>query len=215
VMRMSRAGLIYVKVGVSVTTDQPVFIATAVVNDAGIAVGELTNVSGTGLLDTGLKFFKGAAAGNASVIDMTEVSLSGGVVTSVNGEAGVVVLDAAKVGALTDSYVAPVTSVNGEAGVVVLDAAKVGALTDSYVAPVTSVNGEAGVVVLDAAKVGALPDSYVAPVTSVNGEAGVVVLDAAKVGALTDAASDGKQYARQDAAWTEVPAGTKSKTTKK
>lgn len=68
-------------------------------------------------------------------------------VTSVNGQTGAVVLDAADVGALPDSYEAPVTSVNGETGVVVIPV------------PVTSVNGQTGAVVLDAADVGALPDT--------------------------------------------------------
>jgi hypothetical protein len=64
----------------------------------------------------------------------------------------------------------PVTSVNGEVGAVVLDAADVGAATaaqgalaDTAVQPgyevVQSVNGEIGVVVLSATDVGALPDN--------------------------------------------------------
>ena len=69
VMRLGRGGLIYVKVAVSVAQDDAVYVATAAVNNASIAVGEFTNISGTGLLDTGLRFFKGAAAGNAAVID--------------------------------------------------------------------------------------------------------------------------------------------------
>ena len=108
-----------------------------------------------------------------------------GSVTSVNGQTGDVVLDAADVGALPDSYnppPAPVQSVNGQTGAVVLDAADVGALPDSYTpppAPVQSVNGQTGAVVLDASDVGALPDSYTpppAPVQSVNGQTGTVVL---------------------------------------
>ncbi|MGD1467171.1 phage neck protein fibritin [Vibrio harveyi] len=71
---------------------------------------------------------------------------------------------------------------------------------------VTSVNGKTGDVTLAAADVGALPDSYEPPVKSVNGETGEVTLDAAAVGALDDAPSDGKTYARKDAAWAEVPA---------
>ena len=76
-----------------------------------------------------------------------------------------------------------VLSVNGKSGVVVLDAADVGAKPASYAAPVDSVNGKTGVVVLDAADVGAKPASYAAPVDSVNGKTGAVVLDAADVGA--------------------------------
>ena len=101
-------------------------------------------------------------------------------VQSVNGQTGAVVLDAADVGALPDSYTpppAPVQSVNGQTGAVVLDAEDVGALPDTYTAPVQSVNGQTGAVVLDADDVGALPDTYTAPVQSVNGQTGAVVLD--------------------------------------
>ncbi|WP_455424785.1 hypothetical protein [Dryocola sp. LX212] len=61
---------------------------------------------------------------------------------------------------------APVTSVNAKTGAVVLTAADVGALPDSYTppaAPVTSVNTKTGAVVLSAADVGALPDTTVIP----------------------------------------------------
>ena len=104
----------------------------------------------------------------------------GGAVESVNGQTGAVVLDASDVGALPDSYVAPVTSVNGQTGAVVIPTG----------GNVDSVNGQTGTVVLDAADVGALPDSYVAPVTSVNGQTGAVViptgtpLDAYPVGSI-------------------------------
>ena len=87
----------------------------------------------------------------------------GGAVESVNGQTGVVVLDASDVGALPDSYTAPVTSVNGQTGAVVIPAGAV-----------DSVNGQTGDVVLDASDVGALPDSYTAPVTKVNGMTGIV-----------------------------------------
>ena len=90
---------------------------------------------------------------------------AGGSVTSVNGMQGAVVLGAADVGALPDTYVAPVTSVNGMTGDVVISSGAV-----------DSVNGQTGAVVLDAADVGALPDTYVAPVTSVNGQTGAVSL---------------------------------------
>lgn len=89
-----------------------------------------------------------------------------GAVSSVNGQTGDVVLDASDVGALPDTYVAPVTSVNGMTGDVVISGG----------GAVDSVNGHTGVVVLDAADVGALPDTYVAPVTSVNGQTGAVSL---------------------------------------
>ena len=48
--------------------------------------------------------------------------LQGGSVTSVNGKVGAVVLTAEDVGALPDTYEAPVTSVNSQTGDVVLDA---------------------------------------------------------------------------------------------
>lgn len=56
---------------------------------------------------------------------------------------------------------AAVESVNGQTGAVVLTAADVGALPDTYTppaAPVASVNGQTGAVTLTAADVGALPD---------------------------------------------------------
>ncbi len=59
----------------------------------------------------------------------------GGAVDSVNGQTGVVVLDAADVGALPDTYTppaAPVSSVNGETGAVVLAAADVGAAATTH-----------------------------------------------------------------------------------
>jgi hypothetical protein len=106
-----------------------------------------------------------------------------GGVDSVNGDTGVVVLNASDVGAYPDtnpssfvdaagaSAAAPVQSVNTFTGAVVLDAADVGAYADtnpsSFVdaagaaaaAPVQSVNGGTGVVVLDAGDVGAYPDT--------------------------------------------------------
>ena len=82
-------------------------------------------------------------------------------VTSVNGEIGVVVLDAAKVGAATieqgakaDTALQPGddnTKLNNAAGFITL--------AEVPPAPVKSVNGLTGVVVLDASDVGALPDS--------------------------------------------------------
>ena len=85
----------------------------------------------------------------------------GGAVNSVNGQTGTVVLDASDVGALPDSYTAPVTSVNTKTGAVVLDKTDVGLGNVANVAqysasnpppyPVTSVNGQTGdVVVADA-----------------------------------------------------------------
>ncbi len=116
-----------------------------------------------------IKYGNGIAAWN----DLPYPSADGGGVTSVNGEAGAVVLDALDVGAYPNSnpsnYIsasgAPVQSVNTQTGDVVLDAADVGAYPDSnpsnYIsasgAPVQSVNTQTGAVVLDAADVGADP----------------------------------------------------------
>jgi hypothetical protein len=88
----------------------------------------------------------------------------------------------------------PVTSVNGEVGVVVLDAADVGALAAGdnvselandagYITvaevpavPVTSVNGEIGDVVLAAADVGALPDTTALDFVPLNDWSSIPVL---------------------------------------
>lgn len=98
-------------------------------------------------------------------------------VTSVNGQTGAVVLDAADVGALADDYTPPVTSVNGQTGAVVIPTG--GGAVDS-------VNGMTGTVVLGKSDVGLAnvdnvqqysasnPPPY--PVTSVNGQTGAVVI---------------------------------------
>lgn len=62
------------------------------------------------------------------VASQIEAGSAGGV-ESVNGQTGAVVLDASDVGALPDTYSAPVVSVNGDTGAVVLAAADVGAAT--------------------------------------------------------------------------------------
>lgn len=133
-------------------------------------------------------FSDGATAVSYSVSRMG-VDGSGSVVT-VNGVSpdgnGNVELDADDVGALPDTYTAPVSSVNGYTGAVTLNASDVGAKPSSYSAPVDSVNGKTGVVTLGASDVGALPSSYTAPVSSVNGQTGAVTLDADDVGALPD-----------------------------
>ena len=93
-----------------------------------------------------------------------------GLVASVNGMTGNVVLTASDVGALPDSYTppaAPVESVNGQTGTVELTASDVGAMPDSYTPPVTSVNGQTGAVTITA------------PVTSVNGQTGAVTIPSA------------------------------------
>ena len=86
-----------------------------------------------------------------------------GQVISVNGQTGTVVLDADDVGALPDTYTAPVTSVNAKTGAVTLTASDVGALSSSTTF-VSSFNGNTGAV------------TYSAPVTSVNGSTGAVVI---------------------------------------
>ena len=123
--------------------------------------------------------------------DNGNINLSGVAgVTSVNSigpdSAGNVTLTPADVGAMPDSYTAPVASVNGQTGAVSLSAASVGAMPANYQPPVVSVNSKTGVVMLNAADVGALPDDYTAPVASVNGQIGAVFLDADDVGALPD-----------------------------
>ena len=97
-----------------------------------------------------------------------------------------------------------VTSVNGKVGDVVLDAADVDALPDTYTPPVTSVNSKTGDITLTASDVGALPDTYTppaAPVTSVNSKTGVVVLSASDVGALPDDTAVGELNVQSD--WNE------------
>lgn len=97
----------------------------------------------------------------------------GGAVNSVNGQTGDVILDAADVGALPDTYVAPVTSVNGQTGAVSL-----------------SIPGSTSDLVNDSGFVNAAGAAAAAPVQSVNGQTGVVViptgtpLDAYPVGAI-------------------------------
>lgn len=103
------------------------------------------------------------------------------------GEATNATLKAAK--EYADAHVCDVQSVNGKTGTVVLAAADVHALPDTYEppeAPVQSVNGKTGAVLLDAADVHALPETYTpppAPVQSVNSKTGAVLLNYEDVGA--------------------------------
>ena len=125
---------------------------------------------------------------------------AGGSVTSVNGMQGAVVLSAADVGALPDTYVAPVDSVNGQTGTVVLSipsdtadltntAGFVDAAGAAAAAPVQSVNGQTGAVSLsipdstsdlvnDSGFVDTAGAAAAAPVQSVNGQTGAVVISA-------------------------------------
>ena len=108
---------------------------------------------------------------------------AGGSVTSVNGMQGAVVLTAADVGALPDTYAAPVDSVNGQTGAVVLSipsdtsdltntAGFVDAAGAAAAAPVQSVNGQTGAVIVSGG----------GAVDSVNGQTGTVVLGKSDVG---------------------------------
>lgn len=96
---------------------------------------------------------------------------AGGSVTSVNGMQGAVVLGAADVGALPDTYTAPVDSVNGQTGTVLLDAADVGALPDTTVIPTDTADLTNTAGFVDAAGAAAA-----APVQSVNSQTGAVTL---------------------------------------
>lgn len=121
----------------------------------------------------------------------------GGAVSSVNGQTGAVVLTASDVGALPDTYAAPVDSVNGQTGAVVLSipsdtsdltntAGFVDAAGAAAAAPVQSVNSQTGAVSLSiptdtgdltngAGFVTAAGAAAAAPVQSVNGKTGAVV----------------------------------------
>ncbi|MGQ3663298.1 tail fiber assembly protein [Citrobacter braakii] len=125
-------------------------------------------------------------------------------------KAGNIPLTAASVGALPDTYQAPVSSVNSKTGAVNLTAADVGALPDTYTppaAPVTSVNSKTGAVNLTAADVGALPDTYVPPQPDLSSyatvdwcnvnfvtKAGLSAMTAVVNSGFTEFDSDGRQY---------------------
>lgn len=122
----------------------------------------------------------------------------GGAVSSVNGQTGAVVLTASDVGALPETYAAPVDSVNGQTGTVVLPipsdtseltngAGYVDAAGAAAAAPVQSVNSQTGAVVLSipsdtadltntAGFVDAAGAAAAAPVQSVNGQTGAVTI---------------------------------------
>jgi hypothetical protein len=163
-----------VTVGYVVTTGQngSVFVTVR----RGLTVNELDNV-----------IAPSPSNGQALVFDATAGVWQPGAVdavTSVNGETGDVVLDAADVGAYADdnpsgfvdaagaAAAAPVQSVNSLSGTVVLDAAAVGAYPDSnpsgfvdaagaaVAAPVQSVNGATGAVSVNAVGSAAAPITY-------------------------------------------------------
>lgn len=123
---------------------------------------------------------------------------AGGSVTSVNGMQGAVVLTYSDVGALPDTYSAPVDSVNGQTGTVVIGKSDIGlgnvdnvqqySATNPPPYPVTSVNGQTGAVTLaipdstsdlinDSGFVNSAGAAAASPVQSVNGQTGAVVID--------------------------------------
>ena len=132
---------------------------------SGIPATDLTSTVQSRLLKTGGTTGQVLAKKSNTNYDVEWVNQSGGggSVDSVNGQTGTVVLDASDVGALPDTYTAPVTSVNSKTGAVTLSASDVGALpsTTTYV---SSFNGNTGAV------------TYTAPVTSVNGQTGAVTV---------------------------------------
>ena len=131
---------------------------------SGIPATDLTSTVQSRLLKTGGTTGQVLAKASGSNYDVAWTTVSGGgAVDSVNGQTGTVVLDASDVGALPDTYTAPVSSVNSKTGAVSLSASDVGALpsTTTYV---SSFNGSTGAV------------TYTAPVTSVNGQTGAVTV---------------------------------------
>lgn len=131
---------------------------------SGIPATDLTSTVQSRLLKTGGSTGQVLAKVSGTNYDVAWTTVSGGgAVDSVNGQTGTVVLDADDVGALPDTYVAPVTSVNAKTGAVTLTASDVGALSSSTTY-VSSFNGNTGAV------------TYTAPVTSVNGSTGAVVI---------------------------------------
>ena len=131
---------------------------------SGIPATDLTSTVQSRLLKTGGSTGQVLAKVSGTNYDVAWTTVSGGgAVDSVNGQTGTVVLDADDVGALPDTYTAPVTSVNTKTGAVTLTASDVGALSSSTTY-VSSFNGSSGAV------------TYTAPVTSVNGSTGAVVI---------------------------------------
>lgn len=131
---------------------------------SGIPATDLTSTVQSRLLKTGGTTGQVLAKASGTNYDVAWTTVSGGgAVDSVNGQTGVVVLTASDVGALADTYTAPVSSVNTKTGAVTLTASDVGALSSSTTY-VSSFNGNTGAV------------TYTAPVTSVNGQTGAVSL---------------------------------------
>ena len=134
---------------------------------SGIPATDLTSTVQSRLLKTGGTTGQVLAKASGTNYDVAWTTVSGGgAVDSVNGQTGVVVLTASDVGALADTYTAPVSSVNTKTGAVTLTASDVGALSSSTTF-VSSFNGSSGAV------------TYTAPVTSVNTQTGAVVIGTA------------------------------------
>lgn len=88
---------------------------------SGIPATDLTSTVQSRLLKTGGTTGQVLAKVSGTNYDVEWTTVSGGgAVDSVNGQTGTVVLDADDVGALPDTYTAPVTSVNGSTGAVVI-----------------------------------------------------------------------------------------------
>ena len=131
---------------------------------SGIPATDLTSTVQSRLLKTGGSTGQVLAKASGTNYDVQWTTVSGGgAVDSVNGKTGTVTLTASDVGALADTYTAPVSSVNSKTGAVTLTASDVGALSSSTTF-VSSFNGSTGAV------------TYTAPVTSVNGSTGAVVI---------------------------------------
>ena len=166
--------------GAITTETDPVFVASAAYGisssdisswngkytkpASGIPATDLTSTVQSRLLKTGGSTGQVLAKASGTNYDVAWTTVSGGgAVDSVNGYTGTVVLSASDVGALADTYTAPVSSVNTKTGAVTLTASDVGALSSSTTF-VSSFNGSTGAV------------TYTAPVTSVNTQTGAVVI---------------------------------------
>lgn len=166
--------------GAITTETDPVFVASAAYGisssditawngkytkpSSGIPATDLTSTVQSRLLKTGGSTGQVLAKASGTNYDVAWTTVSGGgAVDSVNGQTGTVVLTASDVGALADTYTAPVSSVNSKTGAVTLTASDVGALSSSTTF-VSSFNGNTGAV------------TYTAPVTSVNTQTGAVVI---------------------------------------
>ena len=108
-----------------------------------------------------------------------------------------------------------VVSVNGKAGIVVLDAADVGALPDTYVppaVPVNSVNGQIGDVSLglgdltdvETSSAGHIPTNGQALVWNAGMNHWMPETISSGGGGVPEAPADGRQYGRQNDSWTEI-----------